>query len=152
MSRISCIPLFVARFLMLHLFYPGVVLLSCAAFRNSSTHLISCSISTSSPTSPASPSPPIYTSHLRHFDSFSQITPTGTYDGDFNHFNCVMSSTFESVENKFYKKIILYRKLDNTCNTMKQWHHPLTDTVVYSPIVSQLKIVYLFHRSLWFDS
>lgn len=35
---------------------------------------------------------------------------------------------------------------------MKQWHHPLTDTVVYSPIVTQLKIVYLFHRSLWFDS
>lgn len=111
LSWISCIPLFVARFLMLHLFYPGVVLLSCATFRKSSTHLISCSISTLSPTSPASPSPPIYTSHLCHFithyymDSFSQITPT--YDGDFNHFNCVMSSTFESVENKFYKKIIL---------------------------------------------
>lgn len=32
-SWISCIPSFVARFLMLHLFYPGVVLLSCAAFR-----------------------------------------------------------------------------------------------------------------------
>lgn len=34
---------------------------------------------------------------------------------------------------------------------MKQWHHPLTDTVDYSSMVSQLKTVYLFRRSLWFE-